>query len=61
MIYLSDLINNHKTIENNSNKWKIQINMHVNFVSSNEENRTIFVWSNNEEISLGNGTDNIIK
>ena len=61
MTYLDDLINDHKAIENNSNKWKIQINMHVNFVSSNGENRTIFVWSNNEEISLGNETDDIIK
>ena len=61
MTYLDDLINDHKAIENNSNKWKIQINMHVNFVSSNGENRTIFVWSNNKEISLGNKTDDIIK
>ena len=63
MPYLSDLINDHKTIRNNSNEWKIQINMHVNFVSSNDngENRTIFVWSDNEEIRLGNETDDIIK
>ena len=56
--YLSDLINDHKT-----KKWKIQINMHVNFVSSNDtgETRTIFVWSDNEEIRLGNETDDIIK
>ena len=63
MPYLSDLINDHKTIRNNSNEWKIQINMHVNFVSSNDtgEIRTIFVWSDNEEIRLGNETDDIIK
>ena len=37
--------------------------MHVNFVSSNDngENRTIFVWSDKEEIRLGNETDDIIK
>ena len=37
--------------------------MHVNFVSSNDngENGTIFVWSDNEEIRLGNETDDIIK
>ena len=29
MTYLSELINHHKTIRNNSNKWKIQINTHV--------------------------------
>ena len=37
--------------------------MHVNFVSSNDtgETRTSFVWSNNEEIRLGNETDDIVK
>ena len=61
--YLSDLINDHKAIETSSNEWKIQINMHINFVSSNDtgEIRTIFVWSDNEEIRLGNETDDIIK
>ena len=56
--YLIDLINNHKTKE-----YKIQINMHVNFLSSNDtgEIRTIFVWSDNEEIRLGNETDDIVK
>ena len=28
--YLSDLINDHKTIRNESNEWKIQISMNVN-------------------------------
>ena len=43
MPYLNDLINDDKTNRNNSNEWKIQINMHVNFVSSNDtgEIRTI--------------------
>ena len=61
--YLSDLINDHKAIETSSNEWKIQINMHINFVSSNDtgEIRTIFVWSDNEEIRLGNETDDIVK
>ena len=37
--------------------------MHVNFVSSKDtgETRTIFVWSDNEEIRSGNETDDIIK
>ena len=37
--------------------------MHINFVSSNDtgEIRTVFVWSDNEEIRLGNETDDIIK
>ena len=68
VLYLRDIINENKANENNSNEnisneWKIQINMHVNFVSSNDtgEIRIIFVWSNNEEIRLGNETDDIIK
>ena len=63
MPYLIDLINEHKTIENNSNEWKIQINMHANFFSSNDTGEicTIFVWGDNEEIRLGNETDDIIK
>ena len=61
--YLSDLIYKNKAIETSSNELKIQINIHVNFVSSNDtgEIRTIFVWSNNEEIRLRNETDDIIK
>ena len=58
MPYLSDLINDHKTIRNESNEWKIQINMHVNFVSSKStgETCTIYTWSDNEEIRSGNET-----
>ena len=60
---MCDLINDYKAIRNNSNEWKIQININVNFVSSNDtgETRTIFVWSDNEKIRLGNETVNIIK
>ena len=63
MSYLSDLMNDNKANRNNSDEWKIQINMHVIFISSNdtEETRTLFVWSDNEEIRLGNETDDIIK
>ena len=61
--YLQDILNDQKTNSNNSNEWKIQIDMHVNFVSSNDtgETRTSFVWSNREEIRLGNETDDTIK
>ena len=61
--YLVDLINENKAIETSPNEWKIQINMHINFVSSNDtgEIRTVFVWSDNEEIRLGNETDDIVK
>ena len=60
---LSDLINENKVIENNFNEWKVQINTRVNFVSSNDtgEIRTKFVLSDNEEIRLGNQTDDIVK
>ena len=34
--YLSDIINNRKTNRNNSNQWKTQINLHVNFVYAND-------------------------
>ena len=34
--YLSDLINNQKTNRNDSNQWKIQINLRVNFVYAND-------------------------
>ena len=61
--YLSDLINENKAIETSSNEWKIQINMDVNFVSSNGtgEIRTVFVWNDNVETRLGNETDDIVK
>ena len=61
--YLSDLINENKAIETSSNEWKIEINMHVNFVSSNDTGEicTIFVCSDNDEIRLVNETDYIIK
>ena len=63
MPYLRDKINDHKAIKNESKEWKIQINMHVNFVSSKDtgETCTIFVWNDNEEIRSGNETDDIIK
>ena len=53
----------HKTIGNESNEWKIQINMHVNIISSKDtsEIRTIYVQSNNEEIRQGDKTDDFIK
>ena len=56
MPYISNLINDHKTFRNESKEWKIQINVHINSVSSNDtgETRTIFVLSDNEEIRSGN-------
>ena len=39
--YLQDILNDQKTNSNNSNEWKIQINMHVNFVSSNDKEKLV--------------------
>ena len=54
--YLSDLINENKVIETSFNDWKIQINMHISFISSNDTGKicTVFGWSDNEQIRLGN-------
>ena len=56
MSYLPDLIND-------SRVWKIQINMHVNFISCKDtgETRTICAWSNNVSIMQGRDTNDIIK
>ena len=62
MPHLAGLINDKKNNRDESNEWKIQLNMGVNFISSNdtEEIRTFFVRSDNEEIRFSNGTsDNI--
>ena len=50
--YLSDLVNENKAIENKFNEWNIQINVRVNFLSSNDtgEIRTIFVLSNMKKL-----------
>ena len=63
MPYLKELVNNHKAINNSSNEWKIQLNMGIKFVSlkDTEDIRTFYVWSGNEEIRLGNETDDIVK
>ena len=60
MSYLYDLINNHRTA---TRVWKIQINMHVNFISSKDtgETGTIYTWSNNVSIMRGRDTNDIIK
>ena len=60
--HLAGLINDKKNNRDESNEWKIQLNMGVNFISSNDtgEIRTFFVRSDNEEIRSSNGTsDNI--
>ena len=74
--YLSDIISDHKTrglvryhsgdktwVEQTSNKWKIQLTMSINFISSkdSDEPRTMHTKSNNVEIMMGSETDEIIK
>ena len=57
--YLSDMINDHKT----RREWKIQLTMQINFISSkdSEETCTTYTNSHNEEIMIGNKTDEIIE
>ena len=54
--YLKELINNDKAINNGSNEWKIQLNIYIKFVSliDTKDIRTFYVWSENNEIRLGN-------
>ena len=50
-------------VEETSSKWKIQLTMSINFISSKEsdETRTMHTKSNNVEIMMGSKTDEIIK
>ena len=74
--YLSDIKNDHKThglvryhsgnktwIEETPSKWKIQLTIAINFISSKDSNetRTMQTKSNNVEIMMGSETDEIIK
>ena len=58
--YLYDLINDHRIARR---VWKIQINMHVNFISSRDtgETRIYYVWSDNVSIMQGKDTYDIIR
>ena len=58
--YLYDLINDHRIARR---VWKIQINTHVNFISSNDtgETRIYYIWSDNVSIMQGKDTYNIIR
>ena len=62
MLYLKELINKHKAIKNGSNEWKIELIAHIKFVSLDPGViSTFYVQSKNEEIRLGNETDDIVK
>ena len=54
------MINDHRIVRR---VWKIQINMHINFISSRDtgESHINYVWSDNVSIMRGKGTNNIIK
>ena len=58
--YLYDLINDHRIARR---VWKIQICMHVNFISSRDtgETRIYCVWSDNVSIMRGKNTNAIIR
>ena len=47
MPYSCDMINDHKATKTQSEEWKIQLSMHINFISSKDtgETRTIYAWS----------------
>ena len=54
------MINDHRITRT---VWKMQINMHVNFISSRDtgEIRTYYAWSDNVSIMQGNDTYDIIQ
>ena len=58
-LYLSDIINDHKT----QGKWKIHLTMTINFFSSkdSEEIRIMHSKSDNIEILIGNETNESIE
>ena len=58
--YLYDLINDHRIARR---VWKIQICLHVNFISSRDtgETRIYYVWSDNVSIMQGSDTNDIIR
>ena len=57
--YLCDIINDHKP----QGKWKIQLTIAINFVSSkdSDETRIMRSKSDNTEIMMGNETDKTIE
>ena len=59
-LHLYDLINDHRIARR---VWKIQINMHVNFISSRDtgETRIYYVWSDNVSIMHDEDTNAIIR
>ena len=54
------MINNHKIARR---VWKIQINMHVNFISSKDTGETCiyYIWSDNVSIIQGENINDIIR
>ena len=54
------MINDHRIARR---VWKIQINMHVSFISSRDtgKTRTYYIWSDNVSIMQGKNTNDIIR
>ena len=61
ILYLNKLINIQKINENNSSEWKIQLNMSIKFIASNDTREicTVYLWSDHEEVRSGNDTHDI--
>ena len=57
--YFSDIINEPK----NKNKWKIQVNMSINFISLKDSNevRTMYTKSDNVDIMTGVDTNDVVE
>ena len=58
--YLYELINDHKIVRR---VWKIQINIHVYFISSKDTGKTriYYIWSDNVSVIQGENTNEIIR
>ena len=54
------MINDHRIVRR---VWKIQVNMHVSFISSKDtgETRTYYMWNDNVSIIQGKNTNDIIR
>ena len=61
ILYLNKLINIQKINKNNSSEWKIQLNMSIKFIASNDTREicTVYPWSDHEEVRSGNDTHDI--
>ena len=52
------ILKNNKTYR----EWKIQLSIHINFISSKDTRKTriIYAWSDNAEFMMGNKRNDVI-